>query len=189
MWTRSLQLGNEDQPHERSTTVENGMFNTNITGRGRSSPWGDGRKSPPMSTPQPDKNNSNSHVKPRVSTSSSKRTSLWGLSAVCGFNFTLFLLVCLSSCGGGNVCRHLLMAVHSLGTRVVLVQGRSILYLRVLILTLQFAVFRLQIRAQTLISMILLERRSKSFFMLLSLFFKFSFHNSFENHKAKFHLK
>jgi hypothetical protein len=81
------------------------------------------------------------------------------------------------------------MAVHSLGTRVVLVQGRSILYLRVLILTLQFSVFRLQIRAQTLISMILLERRSKSFFMLLSLFFKFSLDNSFENHKAKFYLK
>lgn len=107
VWTRSLQLGNEDQPHKRSTTVENGMFNTNITGRGRSSPWGEGRKSPPMSTPQPDKNNSDSHVKPRVSTSSSKRTSLWGLSAVRGFNFTSFLLLCLSSCGGGNVCRHL----------------------------------------------------------------------------------
>ena len=44
----------------------------------------------------------------------------------------------------------------------MLVQGMSILCLRVLIFTLQFAVFRLQ----TLISMILLERRSKSFFML-----------------------
>lgn len=82
--TRSVQLGSEDQNHLPSVTVDNGVFNTNIAGaRGRSSPWRDGRLSPPMNTPQSEKtSNNNTVTKPLASTSSSKRTSLWGLTAV-----------------------------------------------------------------------------------------------------------
>lgn len=85
-WSRSVQLGSDDQSHLPSVTVDNGVFNTTITGRGRSSPWRDGRISPPTSTPVPEKNSSNSQVKPRASTSSSKRTSLWGLASVTNKN-------------------------------------------------------------------------------------------------------
>jgi len=82
-WSRSVQLGSEDQNHLPSVTVDNGVFNTNIAARGRSSPWRDGRLSPPMNPPQSEKTNNNSLAKPLASTSSSKRTSLWGLTAVC----------------------------------------------------------------------------------------------------------
>ncbi|KAG0559455.1 hypothetical protein KC19_10G106200 [Ceratodon purpureus] len=82
-WSRSVQLGGEDQNQLPSVMVDNGVFNTSIAGRGRASPmWRDGRASPPMNTAQSDKNSNNSLANTRASASSSKRTSLWGLAAV-----------------------------------------------------------------------------------------------------------
>lgn len=80
-WPRSVQLGNEDPVNPPAISFDNGGFNTKAMGRGRS-PWGDGRKSPPLSSPQPAGNGPNSNTKPRGSTPTSKRTSLWGLSSV-----------------------------------------------------------------------------------------------------------
>jgi hypothetical protein len=83
-WSRSVQLGGEDQNQLPAVMVDNGVFNTSIAGRGRASPmWRDGRASPPMNTSQSEKNSNSSIANPRASTSSSKRTSLWGLAAVC----------------------------------------------------------------------------------------------------------
>uniref|UniRef100_A0A7I4EN77 Rho-GAP domain-containing protein n=2 Tax=Physcomitrium patens TaxID=3218 RepID=A0A7I4EN77_PHYPA len=85
-WSRSVQLGSEDQNHIPSVTIDNGAFNSNITGRGRSTPWRDGIVSPPTSAPISEKSSTNPSLKQRASTSSSKRASLWGLTSVTNKN-------------------------------------------------------------------------------------------------------
>jgi hypothetical protein len=82
-WPRLVNLGSDEQSTARSLSLENGgSLNTSSTlGHGQS-PWGD-RRSPPLSNTQSGGHDPNSKVKPRPSTSSTKRTSLWGLSSVC----------------------------------------------------------------------------------------------------------
>ncbi|CAK9857091.1 unnamed protein product [Sphagnum jensenii] len=80
-WPRLVNLGSDEQSTARSLSLENGgSLNTSSTlGHGQS-PWGD-RRSPPLSNTQSGGHDPNSKVKPRPSTSSTKRTSLWGLSS------------------------------------------------------------------------------------------------------------
>jgi hypothetical protein len=95
-WPRLVNLGSDEQSTAPSLSLENGgSLNTSSTlGHGQS-PWGD-RRSPPLSNTQSGGHDPNSKVKPRPSTSSTKRTSLWGLSSVCCLT-THFAPFC--SCG------------------------------------------------------------------------------------------
>ncbi|CAM6045781.1 unnamed protein product [Sphagnum compactum] len=80
-WPQLVNLGSDEQSTAPSLSLENGgSLNTSSTlGHGQS-PWGD-RRSPPLSSTQSGGHDPNSKVKPRPSTSSTKRTSLWGLSS------------------------------------------------------------------------------------------------------------
>ncbi|CAK9218966.1 unnamed protein product [Sphagnum troendelagicum] len=80
LWPRIGNLGSDEQSNAPSLSLENGGgMNTSTMGHGRL-PWGNGR-SPPLNNTQSGGNALNSKVKSRASTSSTKRTSLWGLSS------------------------------------------------------------------------------------------------------------
>jgi len=80
LWPRIGNLGSDEQSNAPSLSLENGGgMNTSTMGHGRL-PWGNGR-SPPLNDTQSGGNALNSKVKSRASTSSTKRTSLWGLSS------------------------------------------------------------------------------------------------------------
>ncbi|CAM6069125.1 unnamed protein product [Sphagnum tenellum] len=80
LWPRIGNLGSDEQSNAPSLSLENGGgMNTSTMGHGRL-PWGNGR-SPPLNNTQSGGNTLNSKVKSRASTSSTKRTSLWGLSS------------------------------------------------------------------------------------------------------------
>ncbi len=91
LWPRIGNLGSDEQSNAPSLSLENGGgMNTSTMGHGRL-PWGNGR-SPPLNNTQSGGNALNSKVKSRASTSSTKRTSLWGLSSVGFFHTSLVLL-------------------------------------------------------------------------------------------------
>ncbi|CAM6043973.1 unnamed protein product [Sphagnum compactum] len=80
LWPRIGNIGSDEQSNAPSLSLENGGgMNTSTMGHGRL-PWGNGR-SPPLNNTQSGGNALNSKVKSRASTSSTKRTSLWGLSS------------------------------------------------------------------------------------------------------------
>ncbi len=96
LWPRIGNLGSDEQSNAPSLSLENGGgMNTSTMGHGRL-PWGNGR-SPPLNNTQSGGNALNSKVKSRASTSSTKRTSLWGLSSV-GFLTPLWSFCLLQVC-------------------------------------------------------------------------------------------
>ncbi len=84
-WCQSVNLGIDEQSNVAPALRLENRGALNISKKGcEGSPWGDSR-SPPFSNTQSRGNGPNVKVKPCGSTSSPKRTSLWGFSSVSSF--------------------------------------------------------------------------------------------------------
>ncbi len=84
-WCQSVNLGIDEQSNVAPALRLENRGGLNISKKGcEGSPWGDSR-SPPFSNTQSRGNGPNVKGKPCGSTSSPKRTSLWGFSSVSSF--------------------------------------------------------------------------------------------------------
>jgi hypothetical protein len=81
----ALETGDEDEINPPTVIMDNDAPKAHSMGHSVF-PWGDGKKMPFERRSKSDKKRSRIHVKPWVSTTSSKRSSLWGLSSVCGIS-------------------------------------------------------------------------------------------------------
>lgn len=101
----AMETGDEDEINPPMVIMDNDAPKAHRKGQS-AFPWGDGNQMPSERGSKSDNKSSRVHMKPWVSTTSSKRTSLWGVSTVgdifkmpstqCHSNVKIFTDVALS---------------------------------------------------------------------------------------------